>query len=176
MKTVGRIIREDLIEEIKRNFSDKGTTFVIRYSKISGPQMNNLRKELKTVKAKVFVSRNNLAAIALKQLKYENLIDRLEGQTAFIWTEEDAGEVSKALVKFAKELAGIRIHGGVLDGAILEKADIERLSGLPAKDVLRSQLLQVMLSPMTRLAYVLNAKTQDLLSILKQLSEKKGGN
>ena len=104
------------------------------------------------------------------------LIEKVEGQTAFIWSDADSSEVSKAVMKFVKELQGLSVQGGVLDGAILEKADIERLANLPSKDELRAKLLQVMLSPMTQLAYILNAKTQELLSILKQLSEKKGGN
>ena len=84
--------------------------------------------------------------------------------------------VSKALFKFAEGCDGVQIRGGVLDGAVLTQTDIKRLADLPAKEVLQAQLLGTMIAPLTRLAGSLNAKTRDLLSILKQLSEKKGGN
>jgi large subunit ribosomal protein L10 len=62
-----------------------------------------------------------------------------------------------------------------LQGAFLAKEDVSRLSDLPSREVLLAKLLSLMQSPATKLAYILNAKSRDLLSILKQYSEKKGG-
>ena len=95
---------------------------------------------------------------------------------AFVWSQADAVEVAKALVKFAKECENIKIRGGLLDGKILEKDQIIQLSELPSRQVLLTMLLSTIQSPLTRLAGALSGKTQELLSILKQLSEKKGGN
>ena len=68
------------------------------------------------------------------------------------------------------------IAGGLLEGKELNKNDVKKLSDLPSREVLLSMLLSTIQSPLTRLAGALNAKTRDLISVLKQLSEKKGGN
>jgi large subunit ribosomal protein L10 len=176
MGTIGKIFREGLVKNIKEEVSNNNSTFLINCSSISATKMDTFRKDLRRMGAKVCVSRNQIARIALGALAKEKLADNLKGQTAFVWSNEDSVAISKALVKFANSCEGMTIQGGVLDGGVLGRADVQRLSDLPAKEVLQAQLLATILSPLTRLAGAMNAKTRDLLSILKQLSEKKGGN
>ena len=176
MNKVGQIYRETMVNRVKDSVEKRSSTFLLTYSGISGPQMNTLRKGLRQIGADIYVSKKSIAQIALKNLNFENLAERLAGQTAFIWSDADSVEISKALIKFSKECEGLLIRGGLLQGQLLEKRDIERLSDLPSKQVLRSQLLGVMQSPVSRLATVINGKTRELLFLLKQLSEKKGGN
>lgn len=174
---VGRIFRERLVSDIKEGFENNTSIFFLSYSSVSATQMDSLRKDLKQLGTQVYVSKNRIAKIALEELNFKKLAEDIDGQTAFAWSNEDSVEISKVLMKFSKDAKTVSIYGGLLDGAILNKDDIKRLSDLPAKNVLQAQVLQVMLSPLTRLATILNSKTRDLLSILKQLSEKKeGGN
>ncbi|MCK5215119.1 MAG: 50S ribosomal protein L10 [Candidatus Omnitrophica bacterium] len=175
MEKIGKIFRDSLVKNIKTNVQEKKSTFLLSYTAVSSKQMDSLRKNMKTKGAKVFVSKNRLAQIALKELEQENFANSITSQTAFIWSNEDAAAVSKSLVDFAKEIKGAVVQGGILDGAFLSKEQVQKLAALPPREVLLAQLLQTILSPITQLAGVLNAKSKDLLSILKQLSEKKGG-
>ncbi len=86
-----------------------------------------------------------------------------------------SAEISKVLCKFSKECEFVKLSAGLLEGRILNLDDIKKLSELPSKQVLLALLFGTIQAPLTRLAGALNAKTQELLSILKQLSEKKGG-
>ena len=174
---VGKIFRTTLVNNIKEELKKSKSTFVVSYSALSASQLNVFRKDLKKIGAKVFVSKNRIAQIALKESKQEKLAESIERQTVFVWTNSDSAEISKSLVKFLKEFKGLSINGGLIDGEYLGNEDIKRLSDLPSREILLTQLLQVMISPITGLQNALNAKTCDLLSILKQLSEKKrGGN
>lgn len=175
MEKVGKVLRTSLSKGIKDGIQNNQAVFVLSYTAVSSAEMGNLRKSLSKVGAKVRVPQNRIAKIVLKELKNDTLADVIKGQTAFVWTSSDAVTVSKALIKFSDQNKNIVISGGLLDGAVMIAGDIKRLSDLPAKEVLQSQLLQVMLSPLTRLAGSLNAKSRDLLSILKQYGEKKGG-
>ena len=176
MEKVGKLFRKSLKENIKTGIEKNKGVFLVSYTAVSAAQMNTFRKDLKRLGAKVLVSKNRIAKLALTELKQNQLADGLKGQTAFVWGDGDSAEISKALFKFIKTCEGMVVQGGVLEGSPLRKEDVKRLSDLPSRDVLRSQVLQVILSPLTRLAGALNAKSRDLLSILKQLSEKKGGN
>jgi len=177
VEKVGRLYREVLVDNVKRGVENNKSVFLLSYSSISSSQMDSLRKDLKRAGAQFYVSKNRIAKIALKDLDFEKLSESMEGQTAFAFSNEDSVEISKLFVKFAKAYDGFSVKGGVLDGTLLDGSQVKRLSDLPSKDTLRSQLLATILAPMTRLAGALNAKSRDLLSILKQLSEKKeGGN
>ena len=176
MEKVGTIFRQSLANNIKEGIKNNKSIFLVSYSALSVPQMSSLRKNLSRLGAEIFVPKNRVARIVFKELNQEKLGTFLSGQSALIWTNADSVTVSKALVKFTEENQNVSVSGALLDGkTILAKDDVKRLSELPSREVLLAQLLSVIQSPLTRLAGVLNAKSRDLLSILKQLSEKKGG-
>lgn len=176
MDKVGKIFRDSLIDNIKDGVENNKGIFLLSYSAVSSSEMDGLRKNLKKIGAQLYVSKNRIAQIALKEIDLEQLAEKIERQTAFAWSNEDAVEVSKALVNFTKKRENVEVKGGFLDGSFLDCNDVRRLADLPSKEVLRAQLLGTIIAPLTRLASVLNGKSRDLLSILKQLSEKKGGN
>ena len=175
MKTVGKIFREGLVAEVKQGLEDNEAAFLLSYSNLSANQIGELRKKLSDAGASVFVSKNKTAAIALRELKHDALADRVEGQTAFVWTSADSAAVSKILIDQTKDCETFAVQGGVLDGRILEKADVKKLSDLPPREVLLGQLLGTLQAPVSRLLSAFNAKSRDLLSILKQYSESREG-
>jgi large subunit ribosomal protein L10 len=152
------------------------TCVVVNYQKVSSSDLSSLRKTLRQKKAKMCSSRNSLVKVAFKGTDYASLAEGLSGQTAVIFTSADPADIAKVLVAFAKKNENFVFCGGVLDKSLLRKEDIKRISDLPAKEVLIAQLLGTLQSPMTRLARALNGKTTELILILKQLSEKRGGN
>jgi large subunit ribosomal protein L10 len=175
MKKVGTLLREKLVHHLKDGVDYHENIFLVSYSGVSSVQLSSLRKNLRAAGANVFVSKNRIAKFALKELKLEELSGFINGQTAFIWSNTDSVEISKALVKFSELCKGFVVRGCVIGEEILGQAEVEQLSKLPSKTVLQAQLLGTILAPLTRLAYALNAKSRDLLSIMKQLSEQKGG-
>ena len=175
MKRVGQVYREKLVNRIQDAVENNKSLFLLNYSHLSGAKMNDLRKSLKSAGASVYVSRNALARLALKNLKQESLADRVSGQTAFIWTRADSVAIAKILVKFVEECEHVTVPGGLLEGQVLEQQDVKKISKLPSREILLAMLLGTIQAPVSRLAGALNAKSRELLSILKQLSEK-GGN
>ena len=175
MKKVGQIFRESLIDQIKQGVTNNDSLFLLTYSRLSAPKISDLRKDLRIAGAKMYVSKNSVARLALKDLQKEDLAQKILGQSAFIWCNTDSSAISKILIKFAKESDSILLQGGLLQGKVIQKEDIKKLSELPSKEVLLAMLFGTLQSPLSRLAGALNAKTRELLSILKQLSEQKGG-
>lgn len=176
MGKIGKVFRESLVSSVKNGVQSSTSTFLLSYSAVSASQMDELRKDLKRLGARMYVSKNRIAQIALEEADQKILSKEVNGQAAFVWSDTDASVISKTLTKFADKCKGLSIRGGVLAGGLLHANDVKRLAELPSREVLLSRLLQVMLSPVTGLYDVLNGKTRELLSILKQLSEKKGGN
>ncbi len=175
MKKVGHIIRESVSQNIKDRIGKRSNLFLISYTRVSSAKMDNFRKILRRAGANVYVSRNSIARRTLKDLNFEQLAEKINGQTAFVWSDKDSVEVSKALVKFAKDCDGVVVQGGLLDGNFLANTDVQRLSDLPSREILLTMLLGTLQSPLVKLVGVLNGKTMELIYLLKQLSEQKGG-
>jgi len=176
MTRVGQLYREHLTQISRDGIEKNDNLFLVSFSKINSAKIGELRKNLKQAGAKVSVSVNSLSRRALKELKHDELADRISGQTAFIWSNSDVAAVSKILVDFAKNCDTFIVQGGLLLGRILKKEDVKTISELPSKEILFARLLGTIQAPVSRFMGVLNGKSRELLSILKQLSEKKGGN
>ena len=172
MKKVGQLYRESLVDKVKKGVADNDNVFLLSYSNVSGLQMSDLRKNLKQTGANVCVTKNSVARLALKEMEYEGLSEKVSGQTALVWGGADSSEISKILINFVEISENVGVQGGLLQGRLLEQGDVKKLSELPPREVLLAMLFAAIQSPLTRLAGALNAKTRDLLSILKQLSER----
>lgn len=172
---VGRLIRESVNSRISKSVQERQNTFLISYSKVSSFEMSEFRKALIQVGAEIYVSKNRIAQRALKDLDISELSEKIKDQIAFVWSDKDSVEVAKVLVKFANDFEGLNVQGGILEGRAIAESEVQRLSDLPSREALLTMLAQTMQAPLVRLAGALIGKTRDLLSILKQLSEKAGG-
>jgi large subunit ribosomal protein L10 len=172
---IGEIFRQKMSSGVKDGVTTKQSAFVVTYRGLSAAKMNILRKDLKRKNADMVVSKTSIARIALKESNYENLATGLQGQMALVLSDADASEVSKVLVKFAKDFEGFTVEGGILNGAVLSGNEVKQFSDLPSREVLLAQFIGTLQAPVTRFAAALNAKTRDFASILKQKSEQ-GGN
>ena len=171
---VGELYRKKMSASVKEGLSKRGNTFVVSFRGVSSAKMDSLRKDLKRKKADMLVSKTSVARLALKEAQFEQLGNILQGQMALILSDADASEVSKVLVNFSKSYEGFVVRGGLLNGSILDQSQVQQLSDLPSREVLLAKLMGTMQAPLTRFMGALNAKTRDLLLILKQLSESSG--
>jgi large subunit ribosomal protein L10 len=172
---VGRLYREKIVKTIQTGVESKQNAFVVNYRNIPSASVSSLRKTLQHKKAKMYLSRGTLAKIALKGSLLAAVTEALEGHTAFVWSDTDAAEISKILVKFAEKNEAFVIRGGLISGSFLKKDDVKRLSDLPSREVLLSKIVGALQSPATSLARALTGKQTELILLLKQISEKKGG-
>jgi len=172
---IGQLFRQSMAREVQEGLSNSTSIFLITYRNVSGVQMNSLRKDLRKVGAQMYVTRNTIIRHAFKDREGSELVNKLEGTTALVWSNADSARISKVLVKFMEDFKGVSVQGGLLSGKILDKVDIKRISELPSREQLLATLLRIMISPLARFNGLLNSKIRDLLSIMKQLSEKKGG-
>ena len=175
-KRVGQIYREKIGADLQNGIKGSSNVFLISYSKLSSMQLSEFRKDLEKAGASAYVLKNRIAQLTLRDLGHEKLAERVSDQTAFVWSNEDSVTISKILMNFAKDLEEVKVKGGILDDRLLEAADVQRLSDLPSKQTLQAMLLGTLQAPLVRLAGALNAKSRELLSILKQYGDQKGGN
>lgn len=173
MKKISLIVKEVSENRIRDKFKDSGAVFILKYSGLSAPDLSSLRQSLKGQEAGFFVAKNSVARRALKSIGLDELSKKIEGPSGFVFIKDEPVSVSRLLCNFAKAHEKLILEGGLLKDKILEKKDIETLSKLPAKEILRAQLVMTLNSPISGLVIVLNQTLKKFVYCLDQINKNK---
>ncbi|RJO64250.1 MAG: 50S ribosomal protein L10 [Candidatus Omnitrophota bacterium] len=173
MKKLGLLFKEVSGNRIKDKLAKADTVFVVKYSGLSGPELNMLRQSLSDFKVNLFVVRNTIAKRILKSSQWEGLSAFLNGPCGFIFVNDDPANASKVLYAFSKEHEKLRLEGGFLKERLLEKKDIEALAKMPSKETLRAQVTIGLKAPITGIVMVLSQTLKKFVICLDQIKKKK---
>jgi large subunit ribosomal protein L10 len=145
------------IGEAKEAFSASQDFIFTDYRGLTVEQITALRKQLRGKGAQYKVVKNNFARIAFEQLSAPSEVSGyLTGPTAIAIAPNDANEVAKMLLDFAKEAPSLQIKGGLVGKDVYDAKQVEAFSKLPSKLELISMLMSVMNGPARNLAAALN--------------------
>jgi large subunit ribosomal protein L10 len=172
--------KEALVAELTERLRETEALIVADYRGLTNAELVGLRGRLREHGARLQVVKNTLTRRAAEAAGAEPLLALLEGPTAiaFVESEGDPVAVAKALSDVAKETKILSLRGGVLSGRTLTEADVEELAKLPPADVVKSQLVGVIVAPLTQLLGLLEAPVRDLVGLIDariaQLEEQGG--
>jgi len=158
---------------IKTTLKDSDAVFIIKYSGVASPDLCSLRQTLKGSKASLFVVKNSVARRALKDSGLEVLVKNIEGPCGMVFIKDEPVAISKSLFEFVKEHEQLKIEGGSLKDKVLEKSDIEAMSKLASKEVLRAQVVMTLNSPISGIVITLNQILAKFVYCIDQIKQKK---
>ncbi|MBU3958453.1 MAG: 50S ribosomal protein L10 [Candidatus Omnitrophica bacterium] len=173
MKKIGLLIKETSENHIKSNLKESSAFFVVKHSGLSSPDLSTLRQSLRSINATLFVVKNSIARRALKSSDLEDFNKLIEGPCGLVFVKEGPVDTCRLLYNFSREHVQLKIEGGLVKNRIIEKKDIEALAQLPSLEVLRTQLVVVLNSPILRLAIVLKQVLRKFVYCLDQIKQKK---
>lgn len=163
-----RTEKERVVTQLAERLRSTESLIVADYRGLTNAQLEALRGKLRGSGAQFQVVKNTLTRRAAEAAGAESLLALLEGPTAIAFVDAggDPVAVAKALSDTAKETKVLALRGGTLSGRSISGADVEELAKLPAPEVLKSQLVGVIVAPLTQLAGLLAAPLRDLVGLL----------
>lgn len=169
--------KQKVVDELTERLRSAESLIVADYRGLTNGQLASLRTELLKHGARLTVVKNTLTRRAAEAAGADALLAMLEGPTAIAFVEAagDPVGVAKALSDAARETKILALRGGVLSGKTITGGEIETLAKLPPFDVLRAQLVGVIVAPLTQLVAVLNAPLQNLVGLIDARIAQLGG-
>jgi large subunit ribosomal protein L10 len=176
-ENVDKADKQKVVDELTERLRSAESLIVADYRGLTNGQLASLRTELLKHGARLTVVKNTLTRRAAEAAGADALLAILEGPTAIAFVEAagDPVGVAKAFSDAARETKILALRGGVLSGKTITGGEIETLAKLPPFDVLRAQLVGVIVAPLTQLVAVLNAPLQNLVGLIDARIDQLGG-
>ena len=163
-----RAEKERVVTELAEQLRSVESLIVADYRGLTNSELEELRGKLRPHGARLTVVKNTLTRRAAEAAGAEALLALLEGPTAiaFVEAEGDPVAAAKALAETARQTKVMTLRGGILQGTPMSGDDVESLAKVPPMDVLRGQLIGVMVAPLTQLIGLLTAPLRDLVGLI----------
>jgi large subunit ribosomal protein L10 len=154
------------VEALKERLGTAKSAVLTEYRGLSVQQLSDLRKQLKGAAAEYKVVKNRLARLAVKDSALDALGAHLKGPTGLVFTKQDPVAVAKALQAFVKTNPQLQIRLGLVEGKVVQPAELKALADLPSKEQLRSQIVGAVQGPMAHLVSLLQAPLREIVYVL----------
>lgn len=156
-----------IIDELFERVNSSPFVLVVDYTGMTVPEFNELRNRLNENGSECHVAKNTYMRKALESAELPDISEHLLGQTAFVTGESDVCGAAKTIKNFVKEFKKPEVKTGILDGDVLDAAQITALADLPSREVLLSQLLAVINAPATKLVRTINEPASSLARVIQ---------
>lgn len=144
------------VEELAEKFKKAKMIVLTEYRGISVLDDTKLRSSVREAGNEYMVVKNSTISYALKEANVEGFDGKLEGPTAVVVSYEDYVSPAKAVNDYSKDNDFYKIKMGVMDGKVIDIAEVKKLANLPSKDTLYAMLASALLGNIRNLAVVLN--------------------
>ncbi|MBT6796030.1 50S ribosomal protein L10 [bacterium] len=170
---LGKQQKEQIVNNFKSSFSDTPSFLLVNFRGAKVSEFELLRKKLRDNNAVLTVVKNNLLKKASENTDFESIFTDSVGETAITFLEENYVEVTKTFVEIEKDFPNLEIRVGFIEGKSVDKAELEKISKLPSREVLISQMISMLNQPIVKFINVSKAIPRNLVNVLNNLKDKK---
>ncbi|MCR5663082.1 MAG: 50S ribosomal protein L10 [bacterium] len=139
-------------------------------------EISELRAKLRENNAEYRVAKNTLIRKTLHEAGIKDADSYLEGPTAVTFGYGDPAAAAKTVIEFSKTQKPNNlptIKAAIMENRLLSSDEIKAIAELPSLDVLRMQLLGLMLAPHRNIMGVINASGRSMATVLDAWNKKR---
>jgi len=178
--SVNRQKKAGVIAEISEKIGKSKAMVFTNYTGLTHKQLEEFKKEIKKSEAEFAVTKNTLLKRSLTEAKLETGDEKNfdstpieSGPTGTMFLYGDVVTPLKSLAKMIKDFEKPVVKFGIFDGKMVSAEGVIKLSTLPSREVLLTQLVTTMKSPIQGLYHSLSWNLQKFVMTLNAISQKK---
>ena len=171
MKSKGK--KKEELDALKKDLLEAKNLFVTQFQGMTVAQDTELRIKIRETKSKYRVVKNTLVKKAADGTPAQNVAKAFDGSTAIAYNANDPVSLAKALTAYAKANPLFVFKAGMVEGRVINLADIASIAAMPSKEEIIAKLLFLINAPAQRLAIAVNGVARNLAVVLKQAVEQK---
>lgn len=165
--------KEKEIENLRKEFSDASNLLLAGFKGLTVGQDTELRRAVRAAGSRYRVVKNTLARRAARGTALEPLQDQFTGSSAVAYNATDPVSLAKAITTYAKTHPHLVFKAGVVEGRVIDLADLNQIASLPSKEELISKLMFLLNAGAQRLASVVQAVPRNLAVVMEEAGKEK---
>src|SRR5678815_2309867 len=168
-----RTEKEQLVSELRDKLQNSTSLYYTDFTGLNVKRMTDLRRRLRKAGVEYVVIKNTLALRAINESGLTGT--RLRGPTGVV-VSKDPVAAAKLLTDFAKENdQKPAVKGGLLDGAIIDQAQVKKLASMPSREQMLAELGAGLMSPMAAFVGAMNGLKYMMVGALETHKTQKEG-
>lgn len=162
------------IEELTEKLEQTPTIYLTDAAGLSVAQITKLRTAFRDAGVEYRIVKNTLLRRAMDAIGgYDEIYEHLHGPTAVAFSDEPS-RPAQILKKYLEEsrLEKPSFKGAFVEGAVYHDDALETLTKLKSKTDLISEIIGLLLSPMSNVVGALQAQGANLVGAIKTIAER----
>ncbi|MEN9406465.1 MAG: hypothetical protein RLZ12_749 [Bacillota bacterium] len=155
--SITRQKKEEIAADLEACLRESQGVVVANYTGLNAQETTDLRRQSREQEVVLRVVKNTITERVANKLELGELTQYLSGANMLAFSASDPLAPAKVVYEFAKKTKKLTLKGGVIEGKSCDRAELEALAALPAREVLLAMLLNVLQAPMRQLAATLQA-------------------
>lgn len=171
-----KLQKQEIFRNLKEKISKSKSVVFAGFNALGVKDNESLRDQLRQEKSEYYVAKKTLMNLALKENGMDINVKDFDGKVAAIFSYEDEVAPAKIIGNFRKDKekeGKLFFLGGILEGKLLSKQQVEVLAALPSKQELYAKMVGSLNAPVSGFVNVLAGNLRGLVGVLKAISEKK---
>lgn len=149
--------KQTVVAEIKENLNNAVSVVLVNARGLTVAKDSELRKKLRESGIFYKVYKNTMLKLAIKDSKFESLIEYLNGPTAVAISYDDATASARIMNKEMQDEENFQFKAAVIDGVFYDTNGVNAIANIPPREELLAKLLGSLKSPMASFARVIKA-------------------
>ena len=148
--------KKQLVSELAGQLKEAKTIVFVDFRGLSVSEDTAMRKAFREQNVSYKVCKNTLFKRALNEIGVTDFDEKMfEGTTAAVFANDEVAP-ARLFCESAKKYNKMEVKFGIVNGKLMNKAEVEALAKIPSKDVLIAMLLGALQGPISALARALN--------------------
>jgi large subunit ribosomal protein L10 len=168
--------KKEQVQYLEENLAESKNFIFSCFSRLSVPDLQDLRQTLRENGLGYKVIKNNLFRIAWQKTDkndVEGLNEILVGQLGITFGGENLPLAAKIIKEYTIKNKNLEIKGGYFDGNFLNPVGVIEIAGLPTKSDLLASIARGINGPTTNIAMTMKEVIASLARAIKAVGEKK---
>jgi large subunit ribosomal protein L10 len=149
---------------MKKVFSSNEAVMITHYQGLNVVQLDSLRKELREHNILFKITKNRITKLAVKDSPFKELENFFSGPTAAA-ISSDPFMSARILSKFAKKNDKKKIVAGVIDGKVIDQAEVAKIASLPTLNEARANIVGILKASAQKLVGILLAQSKKMSNL-----------